>query len=897
MLVQGEPGSGRSRMLHQAAEIAGARGFSLIQLAVEGLGRSTPFAGLLPILAAAPDGTCEAARVIPWITHRLAEQALAGPVLVTIDDLQWADPETLLAVRALCRSLAASPVVWILAGSVTGAETGTGRLFGLLERDGAVRTVLQPLPPAAIEAVLTGLLGVTPGADVLALATGAGGNPSLLTALATGLLDEGRLDLSGDEPRLTSSELPHALHAAVALRLGALGEPARRLLDTAAVLGAVFSIDDVAVMLGISTAALWPVLHEVLDAGILRAEGDDLAFRHALIRQAILERLPEPVQAALHRQAAETVMARSGSAVAAADHLAEGAHAGDPRTLRALDHAAAEIRSSAPQAAADLSLRALEMTEPGDPERPARTLNAVENYTLAGKLHLAEAIAESALTRAMGDEAEARLHAAHAQICYLGGRAESALAAASLAMARPSASRWVRDEAELTRLLTLSVLPDLLPAGERATAVLDDRWSWGETVSVAGLLALATVRRGEGRLAEALSLARDAVRRVSAGSPDARRLHPRLALAALLCDAGRLEEAAVVAHAAAEEVEMLGQHVWAAGPVVVRSRILLACGHADEASEAALSGLRTGETQGMHLFSAPALSTLAISAMRHGDLRGAAAYLADPRAELDSYGPLGGRDMCVLARAVIAESAGCQEAAMKLVASELDALPERLGVLVADLSAAAWLVRLALTAGDQRRAKAVVAAADRLARANPEFPAVAAAAAHARGLLDRDARSLEQAVACHAGRWAQASAAEDVGRLLAAAGKERQAVRSLQTAVNGYEESGAPRDAARVRQRLRVLGVRHRHWAAGTEGERPASGWDSITDTELAVAELVAQGLTNQQTADRMFISVHTVAFHLRQVFRKLEIGSRVDLARLVLERQSARGPEPDKDR
>jgi DNA-binding NarL/FixJ family response regulator len=76
--------------------------------------------------------------------------------------------------------------------------------------------------------------------------------------------------------------------------------------------------------------------------------------------------------------------------------------------------------------------------------------------------------------------------------------------------------------------------------------------------------------------------------------------------------------------------------------------------------------------------------------------------------------------------------------------------------------------------------------------------------------------------------------------------------------VTGFEESGAPRDAARVRQRLRILGVRNRHWAAGAEGDRPVSGWESITDTELAVSELVAQGLTNQQTADRMFISVHT---------------------------------------
>jgi DNA-binding CsgD family transcriptional regulator len=86
-----------------------------------------------------------------------------------------------------------------------------------------------------------------------------------------------------------------------------------------------------------------------------------------------------------------------------------------------------------------------------------------------------------------------------------------------------------------------------------------------------------------------------------------------------------------------------------------------------------------------------------------------------------------------------------------------------------------------------------------------------------------------------------------------------------------------------VRLLLRDLGVRVRHW---TYERRPQSGWSSLTSTERRITDLVALGLTNRQVGAEMFISAHTVAFHLRQVFRKLDITSRVALARLAVERE-----------
>ncbi|MFZ0002899.1 MAG: helix-turn-helix transcriptional regulator, partial [Trebonia sp.] len=135
--------------------------------------------------------------------------------------------------------------------------------------------------------------------------------------------------------------------------------------------------------------------------------------------------------------------------------------------------------------------------------------------------------------------------------------------------------------------------------------------------------------------------------------------------------------------------------------------------------------------------------------------------------------------------------------------------------------------------------------------------------------------------------WAGASAAEDLGVLHGRQGDRDRAIHHLKEALGGYRQVGAERDQARIRRRLRRLGIRRRHWS--TPAARPVTGWDSLTDTEQAVACLVAEGLNNNQVGARMYISTHTVAHHLRQAFRKLSIASRVELTRIVIQ-QAADG-------
>ncbi|MFI6697536.1 LuxR C-terminal-related transcriptional regulator [Streptomyces sp. NPDC050509] len=168
--------------------------------------------------------------------------------------------------------------------------------------------------------------------------------------------------------------------------------------------------------------------------------------------------------------------------------------------------------------------------------------------------------------------------------------------------------------------------------------------------------------------------------------------------------------------------------------------------------------------------------------------------------------------------------------------------------------------------------------AEEIASVNQRHGPLVAAARHGRALLDGDLAALAGLGELYGDPWMMASLAEDLGSRRRETDRE-QAVEELNRAMVIYEEAGAEWDSARVRRKLRRLGVRRRHWSHET---RPETGWDSLTSTEAKVARLVAQGLTNRQVASELFISRHTVGFHLRQIYRKLDIQSTVDLARIV---------------
>ena len=795
-----------------------------------------------------------------------------------LDDLQWAGPATLAAVRILPRELKQYPVAWILARSST-PQQDTEYLFGLLEKEGAARITLAALGDAAVAALLADAFGAPPDQALQALADGAAGNPSLLTELIRGLRDDNAVQVTGGRAVLISPQFPRRMHRAAQQRLDGLSRQARHLLATATVLGASFRLEDAAEMLGETPTALLPTVEEVMGAGVMTAAENAFSFRHPLLRRAVGELIPRPARNALHRQYGQILLRRDGSAAVAAGHLLEAAHPGDPASLADLDRAAAQTLGRAPQAAADLALRALELTPPAAPAALGRSVAAAEALAAAGRLDQAARIARETLAQPLPPASEVRLRCALSSVLCARGQSSDACAEARMVLAQPQLPDDVRDRAVTAQMQALAGLRDEF-GGPVSDAILAEPDHYDSHAVAAALVTRAVMAWDKGQIGDALELLRDAARRGGGISPDARHVQPLLALAAALIDLRQLDEAENVLQTA--DTQALHGIPAQAALSILRARIQLANGRLADAAAEAQAALATAETFGAHGYASTAHCVLGVIVLRSGDIAAAASHIARRPAPMPNFSGLYARAETTMIEAQISEARDGPAAAVGHIRQVCADLPAHRGLLLGDPALAAWLVRTTLAAGDDELAALIARTAEAIAFDNPGYPAVAAAAVHSGGLAGQDPVRLTEAAAQHPDLWARACAAEDLGVLRARQSDRDQAIHHLTEAINGYQLTGAAADMARIRRRLRKLGVRRRHWTQ-TAG-RAVSGWESLTDTERAASELVAQGLNNQQVADRMYVSVHTVAFYMRQIFRKLNIGSRVELARIVIQ-------------
>jgi DNA-binding CsgD family transcriptional regulator len=193
--------------------------------------------------------------------------------------------------------------------------------------------------------------------------------------------------------------------------------------------------------------------------------------------------------------------------------------------------------------------------------------------------------------------------------------------------------------------------------------------------------------------------------------------------------------------------------------------------------------------------------------------------------------------------------------------------------------------RVASAAGDAGLRARVLQAIDLLERERSAIPLFTGVAGYARGILERDAQALLAAadvLQSLSRPLLYAAAAEDAGAQLARTDHPDKALDQLNAAFDTYLHHEALADARRVGRELRRLGVERRI----VSQPRAKTGWDSLTDSELKVVNLIAQGATNLSVAQQLHVSPHTVRAHLRNAFAKLGVSSRVELSQLDRGRQ-----------
>jgi DNA-binding CsgD family transcriptional regulator len=897
-LIEGGPGLGKSRLVKQARSAAHQAGFAVGHGVAEPGDAAVPLAALMDALFEGPEPLLDRSALPDshaspeqryWLLQDigtlLEQAAMRQPILICLDDLQWADGGTCAAVRSLPVRLASLPIGWVLALRPGEAGCDLGRGVAELVRTGAERTVLHRLDQAAVAEVAADVLGAAPGDALLALAEGAQGNPFFLIELLTGLRDERLIDIRAGHATLVEARLPRRVRDTMRGRLGRMSPAVRQVAAVAASMGRRFTVAQLAAVLDVPASTLLDPVQELIGSELLAEDGEMLTFTHDLNREAVRGSQPSSAVQALDRQVAAMLLAANSLPVEVAVQLASSAERGDQIAITTLMKASDALSSSDPGQAADLTRRALDLAAEQHPLRGPLVARTAILLHAAGRSEEARAFADGALRQTLSAEQEAEVRLSIASLSSLSPEARAESCRRALALPGLPPDLRARLLAQLLYNLVVAVRPDqaeqqLQEARDAVEATRDSAARF--TIE----LAEAMLHYTRGRFETALALIDAALRSSADAGEDPRRRLAGYLRGTILIVMDRLDEALAVATEGIRSAQH-GRQAWALRLFETsRARQLLERGQLTDTVAALEGRFRPDDAHlVVSLPDADAVVVLGRVALHTADQRQTELTSAVARGMLKSGVPGVERHAAWLL-ALQAHAAGDPAQARRWLAARGE--QERLSVfplVPLDPSGDPQLVRIAIASGDMELAESAAAGAERRHEINPGVPSAAASAAHARGLLTGDASLLARAVGLlEAGQrpLALASALEDLAVAETRAGRTDQAVAALDRALVIHAGCGARRDLARVRRRLRQLGVQRRLAAE----PRPAQGWAAMTDSELAVVRLVADGLTNREVAERLYISPHTVDGHIRHAFEKLGINSRVTLTRIASEHE-----------
>jgi DNA-binding CsgD family transcriptional regulator len=888
LVIEGPPGIGKSRLLTELMALADKSGVRTLFGEAFEYQQTVPFFSLFmaTLRADPPVGDADALRRLGgsedlryWVVDDLADAirsvAAQTPLAIVLEDIHWADNSTLLALRSLANTRPDVAVLWVLTTRTGAGGPAVQETLSVLQRADAAVVHVAAMSPDAVAEMVQDVVRASADESLLTLAAKAHGNPFLVRELVGGLGEEGRLNVSGGRAVATGHALPRRLGAGMQQRLDLLSEGASDVVRVAAVLPDRFSAGLLAAMLERQPASLMAAVEEAVRADLLVEDGEQLRFRHDLLRETTRQSLPQSLRRAMERQSASVMLRMGAAPVEVATQLARSAEHGDREAISALRQAAQSIGDSDAGAAADVSKRALELLPHDDPGHGQLVAETVGLLNRASRYEEAEELAVAALSEVASpqEEAEIRLRLPTINRHSTQRRVEENRRALQLG-----------GVSEVTRARHLAWLAYNLmfqePGGQRRAAADEAAGAAASTgdleATIMANLTLAVLDGGEGyagralrRLEELCALAR---------TSDATAAHDMAAnhYPILLAAVGRLDDAAArVADGieqAHQERNAMALAIWA----TINGMVHLAAGRLS-AARAATESLPRPERKGVSEPDMVRMMILTEVAVRTDDRNLLQQMVNDAR---DAYftGSSAVRRGAAHVLALAAWQRDDVQDAMRWL-GDITLFETPLWTQVLDQVILG--ARVASAAGDAGLRARVLQATDLLERERPATPLFSAVAGYARGILERDAQALLAAAdVLHASSrpLLYAAAAEDAGGELARTDRGDEAVDQLNAAFDTYMGHEALADARRVGRELRRLGVQRRI----VSQPRAKTGWDSLTDAELTVVTLIAQGVTNRDVAEQLHLSLHTVKTHVHNAFAKLGINSRAQLTQLM---------------
>ena len=265
-VIEGEAGIGKTRLLGEALRIAEIRDFHVLRGTAQELERDLPFGVLASALAISgrwrdsersgianllahetvgaglpvAEGPSERYRILESMLALVERLAAAKPLVLALEDLQWADPSTLLVVQHLSQRGTDLPLALLLTARPTPRDRELEALFQRLASEGARYLALGPLDATAIGELLRDLLGAEPGPWLLQQVSGASGNPFFVIELVSALVEQQAVEVAGGQAESTARHVPASLRAAILRRLRLIDRDTVNVLRSATVLGASF---------------------------------------------------------------------------------------------------------------------------------------------------------------------------------------------------------------------------------------------------------------------------------------------------------------------------------------------------------------------------------------------------------------------------------------------------------------------------------------------------------------------------------------------------------------------------------------------------------------------------------------------------------------------------------